>query len=622
MRRQRPASPSGRRRLELFSAAAPLGADCRDYNDRVLSRVLAPAAEQQLADTRGLLTDLRETLARLATEKDARTLSTAVTQLDDFFLLVVVGEFNAGKSAFVNALVGEQVLDEGVTPTTSRIHLLRYGERASSELSPSGVQIVTTPVDLLRDVHIVDTPGTNAIIREHEQLTNDFVPRSDLVLFVTSADRPFTETERQFLETIRDWGKKIVLILNKVDIFERPGELENVMAFVRQAATQLLGTAPEIFPVSARLAWRAKHGDPSRWAASRFEALERYIRDTLDDRSRFELKISNALGVGDALARRYLLIAEERAAWLTDDIAALEDVDRQLAAYREDLSRGFELRMTSIEKVLLEMEARGHQYFEDTLRITRVADLLNRARVQREFEERVVADVPQQVERRVTDLIDWLVEQDLAQWQAVTARLAARQREHGERILGASSEDVGSFIADRARLLDSVGREAQRVVDSYDRRRESEAIADEARLSVAATAAVSAGALGLGAIVAVATTTAVADVTGILMTGVVAALGFLILPARRRRARADLREKMANLRERLVRALRVEFERAQERSAQRLSEATAPYARFVRAEQTRWDGLRSHLTTLRERISSIAARVHSRPLKRSSGVAP
>ena len=68
--------------------------------------------------------------------------------------------------------------------------------------------------------------------------------------------------------------------------------------------------------------------------------------------------------------------------------------------------------MTGVEKVLLEMEARGHHYFEDTLRIGRVVDLLNRARVQREFEERVVADAPQQIERRVTELIDWLVEQD------------------------------------------------------------------------------------------------------------------------------------------------------------------------------------------------------------------
>ncbi len=228
---------------------------------------------------------------------------------------------------------------------------------------------------------------------------------------------------------------------------------------------------------------------------------------------------------------------------------------------------------------------------------------MNRARIQREFEDRVVADAPQQVERRVADLIDWLVEQDFAQWRAVTARLATKQREHGDRVL--ASSEIGSFTADRARLLDSVGREAQRVVDTYDRRRESEAIADAARVSVAATAAAGASAVGVSAIVAAAATTAAADVTGIVMAGVLAAVGFLILPARRRRARMDLRAKMSDLRQRLVSALRSEFERAQERSGQRLADAIAPYARFVRAEQTRWVDLQTRLTAIRGRIGAL-----------------
>jgi GTPase Era involved in 16S rRNA processing len=117
--------------------------------------------------------------------------------------------------------------------------------------------VVTAPVELLRDLHIVDTPGTNAIIRGHERLTTDFVPRSDLVVFLTSADRPFTETERLFLTTIRDWGKKIVIVVNKVDIFSKESELEEVLTFVKNAGRDLLGLEPVVLPVSARLAQRA-----------------------------------------------------------------------------------------------------------------------------------------------------------------------------------------------------------------------------------------------------------------------------------------------------------------------------------------------------------------------------
>jgi hypothetical protein len=465
-------------------------------------------------------------------------------------------------------------------------------------------------VDLLRDLHIVDTPGTNAIARAHERLTLDFVPRADLVLFVTSADRPFTETERAFMDTIRDWGKKIVLVVNKVDIFETEQELAQVLAFVRDAGARLLGVTPEVFPVSARLAWRARQGDGVSWTRSRFEPLEQYIRETLDDEGRFRLKLANPLGVGDALARRYETVAAERLTLLADDVSVLGDVERQLAVYRQDLAQGFELRMTAIEKVLLEMEARGHQYFEDTLRVARVFDLLNRTRVQQEFEDRVVADAPAQVDRRVSELIDWLVEQDFRQWQALSSKLAVRQREHGDRILGGG--EIGTFHADRTRLLESVGREAQRVVETYDRRRESSAIADGARAAVAATAAVGASAVGLGAAVTLAATTAAADITGILAAGVLAAVGLLIIPARRRRAREEMRTKVTTLRARLVDALRSEFQASQERSAQRLADALGPYSRFVRAEHDRWGEIRKALAAWRARAGQLLAGVGPR----------
>jgi small GTP-binding protein len=572
------------------------------------SRVLSAEAERLLAQGRDLLGELREALARVpATGQDSAALAASIQQLDDFFLLVVVGEFNAGKSAFVNALLGEHVLEEGVTPTTSQIQLVRHGEHLGRQVDASGIHIVTAPLDLLRDLHIVDTPGTNAINRAHERLTVDFVPRADLVLFVTSADRPFTETERAFMDAIRDWGKKIVLVVNKVDIFESEQELAEVLAFVRGAGARLLGVTPDVFPVSARLAWRAKHGDDAAWMASRFEPLERYIRETLDESSRFRLKLANPIGVGDALARRYEAVAGDRLALLAADVAVLGDVERQLVIYRGDLAQGFELRMTAIEKVLLEMEGRGHQYFEDTLRVGRVFDLLNRSRVQQEFEQRVVADAPAQVDRRVSELIDWLVEQDFRQWQALSAKLAARQQEHGDRILGGA--EIGSFHADRTRLLESVGRESQRVVETFDRRRESSAIADGARAAVAATAAIGVSAVGLGAAVSIAATTAAADITGILAAGVLAAVGLLIIPAKRRRARAEMRDKVTDLRARLVAALRSEFEASQERSAQRLADGLAPYSRFVRAEHTRWDAVRTTLAGWRGKAGRLVAAV-------------
>ena len=422
----------------------------------LMQSVLSPDLQDQLAKGRQLLAELRHALARYGVNPaDEAALAASIRQLDEFFLLVVVGEFNAGKSAFINALVGQPVLQEGVTPTTAAIHVLKHGDTVAHGIDEDGLQVITAPADLLRDVHIVDTPGTNAVMREHERLTADFVPRADLVLFVTSADRPFTETERAFLETIRGWGKKIVVVINKVDIFERAGDVEEVARIRARCGAAAPGadagdSSGERAPGASRKAARPRHG---RRAASR---RSRRISARFSTKPAVSgSKLANPLGVGEALAHRYATIAEERLTLLNDDVTVL-DRDRAAArGLRADLSRGFELRMTAVEKELIEMERRGHEYFEDTLRLGRVVDLLNRARVQKEFEERVVADAPRQIERRVAELIDWLIDQDFRQWQAVTSTVASRVRSHGSAALGAP--EVGTFHTDRARLIDAVG---------------------------------------------------------------------------------------------------------------------------------------------------------------------
>ena len=223
------------------------------------SGVLPDLVRELLREERMVLGRLRERLAiEAATADDVGQLRQAELDLDELFLLVVVGEFNSGKSAFINALLGARVLREGVTPTTAVITRLRYAP-APNERREGPLLEVGYPLDLLRDVAVVDTPGTNAIVREHEEITSHFVPRADLVLFVTSADRPFTETERAFMERIRTWGKKVVVVLNKVDLLG-PEQVVEQMEFVRQGVERLLGFRPEVFPVSARLALSSKIG--------------------------------------------------------------------------------------------------------------------------------------------------------------------------------------------------------------------------------------------------------------------------------------------------------------------------------------------------------------------------
>jgi methyl-accepting chemotaxis protein len=378
---------------------------------------------------------------------------------------------------------------------------------------------------------------------------------------------------------------------------------------VADNARSLLGFNPEVFPVSSRLALRAKAGDPSAWAASRFEALERYVATTLDAPGRVHLKLLNPLGVGSSLAERHATFVRDRIALLKDDFATLDEVDRQLTAYQSDLMRDFDFRMSDIDRILLELESRGQDYFDQTMRIGRVMDLLNRSRVQQGFEQEVVADAPQQIERKVGELVDWLVAADLKQWQAVTGHLAERRRQYRGRIVGEDDSGGARFHYDRTRLIEAVGREAQKVVDSYDRRREAQELADGARNAVATAAAVGAGALGLGTIVSVAATTVAADVTGIILASVLAAIGFFILPARRQKAKEEMRTKIAAVRARLSTALREQLRKEIERSVDRIRESIAPYSRFIRAEGDKLQAVDQELRDISTSLAALRSRI-------------
>src|SRR5574339_613594 len=245
--------------------------------------VLTDEQAKFLREEKETLTEIRLALTEIDVPREAlTTLQEAILQLDELFLLVVVGEFNAGKSALVNAMLGQRVLPEGATPTTSRVTLVKWGEQAAEQVVDENFSIYTYPLPLLKELNIVDTPGTNAVIRYHERLTNEFVPRSDLVLFTTSADHPLTESERQFLERILAWGKKVVFALNKADILENGSALEEIRSFVLKHAATVLGDTPEFFPVSARLAQRAlAETNPEQRqqlrSVSGLEALEQYI---------------------------------------------------------------------------------------------------------------------------------------------------------------------------------------------------------------------------------------------------------------------------------------------------------------------------------------------------------
>ncbi len=502
-------------------------------------------------------------------------------QLDDLFLIVVAGEYNSGKSAFINALLGENYLKTGITPTTADITILRYGESSESTKISAGETVLHFPAPLLQAVSIVDTPGTNAIQREHERLTTDFIPRSDLVLFITSVDRPFTESERIFLETIRNWGKKVAILMNKMDILDSEEDKVEVMDFVKKNASQLLDVEPRIFLISARDALKHKlqFNQPDPYLSS----VESFIEATLNPDEQIPIKLNNPLGVLDNLLNQRTKTSNDELDLLQNDIQLLGDIENQIELFHEDMNRSFKYRYSDIDNLLLEFEKRGLEFFDNTFRIARIMDLINKEKIQNEYNHLVLKGLSREIDEKVENLIDWLVEQDLRQWQVITSRIDQRIAKYQDRIL--ENPETRQIQFERQKIIDSVRRESQRVVELFDKDDESRKIAEGAQMAVAASAAIEVGALGLGTLVTLLATTASADLTGILLAGLTATLGFFVIPAKKKQARTLFSRNITDLRKKLNETLTSEFATQVNHVVARINDTILPYSRFVRSEQ-------------------------------------
>ncbi len=575
-------------------------------------RLLTDRQATLLEELREILKRLSGVLDRLGTDvapNDLRALRDTLQHLDELFLLVIVGEFNAGKSTFVNALLGASILPEGVTPTTDRITLLRYGDEIQDNQREAFLLERTYPAEVLRQLTIVDTPGTNAVIRRHEELTRTFIPRADLVLFITSADRPFTESERVFLELIKEWGKKIVLILNKSDILDEQEELQQVMEFVRNHVYSLLGTKSEIFAVSSRAAIRARSSNNSKelWYQSGFADMEHYIVETLDEETRVRLKLLSPLGVAEHLVMVYLTAVNDRLKVLQADFATLDNVEQQLSMFHADLLNDVQYHLSEIDMILRDLEERGMTFFDETLRIERILDLRRSEYVRNAFEKQVVGDVGQQIEQRIQVLIDWTVEKNLRLWQNITDYIS-RQRvtQHREGIIG---EVGGAFDYNRNALIDSVGQAARQVVRSYDREKESQILFEDVRSSLSSTVLTGAAALGIGAALVVLFHSVLLDVTGVLFAVVLAAGGLFILPAKRRRAKHDFKQRINEMRANIRDAVSQQFERETDQSIARIRETISPYTRFVRGKREQLTELQADLAHMKLALEHLRSEI-------------
>jgi small GTP-binding protein len=574
-----------------------------------LEQVLTRQQGELVALERRLVLRVRDALARSdGARADLERLASLVGEMDELFLLVVVGEYNSGKSTFINALLGDEVFAMGDLPTTRAISILRYGKAGPPESIGENIYLHHYPLDVLRDLEIVDTPGTNSIERMEEALTREFVPRADLVLFVTSLLQPLTASELDFLAHIRDWGKKVVFVVNSVDRRNSDEQIDRVREFLsREVRARLGASTPTLYFISALQSLRGKlsaRQGSSAAADSRNEypALEQYVMETLRETERIRLKLLTPLGVLRNVLKRNVTALDGRLHVVDEDARVLRSIRDQLEAYSKEMRTDSERYLLEVRTVLYEMERRGRSWFERTIRIGNAMFLRNKDAVENRFRAEVVQDSPQAIEGVVHRMVDWTVQRNLKLWGSVFAELdahTARLRESGALAPHGDTE----FQYNREELFARLREPVERRLGEFDTDREARQIVESVKEAVTTALGVNVLAIGLGGILVAAFTTAALDVTGVLTATVFAIAGWLLVPARRRRLVKDFETKIEKLNEDLATLLRTKFEDQLTRYERQLLEVVAPYERFLETERTK---LESGLEQLREAEREVA----------------
>jgi GTPase SAR1 family protein len=329
---------------------------------------------------------LSELLRELAADAESvAILENLVASLKEPFVFVVVGEVNVGKSTFLNALFGEDFSRTGVMPTTEKILFFKHGpELQVTSITPT-LDEVSVPVDFLKDFHIVDTPGTNSIEGEHQQITERFVPIADLVIFVFSAMNPWAASAWQFLERVHhDWMRNVIFVLQQSDL-RSPEEIQVITDYMGQLTEQRFGKKFPLFAVSAKKAYLSRSSGHDRerlMAESGFDALERHINQVVDHHPARLAKLASTV----ALARQMLgtfrgrVEAARKVAMEKSELIRRLDTEREMQADR------------TLKKMLPALDATERDYEKASRQVCGLADATLSTRKAMQSEEQDEAE--------------------------------------------------------------------------------------------------------------------------------------------------------------------------------------------------------------------------------------
>lgn len=273
-----------------------------------------------------------------ATRGLAKTLTDLVEAERPPFSLMVCGEINAGKSTFINGLLGTNLCPASKLPETNRLLHYQYGAAAESVEISSHHQIELRPYESLRDVQFIDTPGTNSGDRKNLELITQHLPSADLIFFVFPVTNPWSAPTWNLIARVPPAHlDRVVLIVQQSDQKEAI-DLSVIRGHMADLSTKRIGHIPPLFTVSGKLACEAKL-NPSNarrlFANSGYALLESFIAQRIDASKTHQQLLENWLQTSSAVLREVDQHLESRVDVLAGQGRFLDTIEREIADIRE-----------------------------------------------------------------------------------------------------------------------------------------------------------------------------------------------------------------------------------------------------------------------------------------------
>lgn len=546
-----------------------------------------------------LLQSLLAEIKELSDKELEGRLRSVEERLDNLFSLVFIGEFSTGKSSIINALLGQEILPKGITPTTDEITVIKYGDRREESVE-NGCRVIAVPQERLKGLFIVDTPGTNVTIAQHERLTEEYIPKADIVFFTIGAERAVTGSETKLIRFIKEnWLKSIVFLLNKIDIAADGEELETLIRHARGELERSFGIKPHLLPVSAKLAGEgASSSDEALYKRSGFGELELYIFDTLSEEERVKMKITATSEFAVSLCGETERALDGHIGRITEDMQRLGEFEKRIDAMKAEIVGNSSQFTERIRSRLLEFKTRGIEYIDELMRFSNIFKLMSKQKIAKEFEYRVSRQTVSELEKDLDAMVVWTE-------KSARTMLDSTLEFYNKSIRPDASNVTTGFIYDRTRLVDTVRNELETKRRAIDPAALGGNLVDSARGAVASVLGVQVGSLALGAAVVSAFSSLLIDITGILATVAVMATAFAILPKKRRDAMKEFSSKVDALIEEMISGVSSQLERDFEGIKIQVNDSLSPLRNFYKMEKQKLSESKERVNELKSGFTEI-----------------